>query len=271
MLNDLFLNFGIEGWKPALSALMLPPVPWLLLMLIGAGQVRRRPWWGGALLAAGAAAIWLSSTVAVGEALQRALLPSAPALSGQDLKDLRARRDAATAIVVLGGGRQTHAPEYGGPNLNETTMARLRYGLWLARETGLPVAFSGGSGHAQAAGPSEAEIAASIAARDFDRPLKWTESDSRDTRENARRTVALLQADGISRIVLVTHGWHLPRALRAFEQAIAQRGGGIAVTPAPMGLASDELTPLLRWLPGSAGFKATRQTLHEAAGLLLGA
>jgi len=273
MLNDLFLNFGIEGWKPALGALLLPPVPWLLLVLIGAGQLRRRPRWGAALLLAGAAAIWLTSTLAVGEALQRALLPSAPALTRQDLTDLRAQHAAATAtaIVVLGGGRQTHAPEYDGPNLNEATMARLRYGLWLAHETGLPVAFSGGSGHAQAAGPSEAEIAAAIAARDFARPLNWTEGASRDTRENARHTVALLRSAGITRIVLVTHGWHLPRALRAFEQAIAQRGGGIAVTPAPMGLASDELTPLLRWLPGSAGFKATRQALHEALGLLLGA
>ena len=266
MLNEPFLNWGLESWKPVLSALALPPVPLLLLMLIGARQARRRPLCGGALLLAGAAAIWLTCTVAVGEALQRALLSPAPALTRQDLKDLQAQRSPATAIVVLGGGRQTDAPEYGGPNLSEASLARLCYGLWLARETGLPVAFSGGSGHAQAAGPSEAEIAAIIATRDFARPLRWTEDAWRDTLENATRTVALLQSAGIAHIVLVTHGWHLRRAQRAFEQAIAQRGGGMAVIAAPMGLASDELTPALRWLPSSAGFKATRHALHEAAG-----
>ena len=271
MLNELLVQYGFAGWKPVLGALALPPVPFLLLMIIGAGTVRRRPGWSGLLVLGGAAGIWLSSTLAVGQALQRTLLSPPPALTMEDLKQLQAARKPSTAIVVLGGGRQDYAPEYGGPNLNELSVERLRYGLWLARETGLPVAFSGGSGHAQAAGPGEAEIAAMIATRDFNHPLKWTEAASRDTRENATRTVALLHSAGIARIVLVTHGWHLRRAQRSFEQAIAQRGGGIVVTPAPMGLASDESTPLLRWLPSSAGFKATRHALHEAAGLLMGA
>ena len=209
--------------------------------------------------------------MAVGQALQRTLLSPPPALTMEDLKQLQAARKPSTAIVVLGGGRQDYAPEYGGPNLNELSVERLRYGLWLARETGLPVAFSGGTGHAQGAGPGEAQSAATIASRDFNRPLKWVEDGSRDTRENATSTVALLQSAGVGRIVLVTHGWHQRRAVRAFEQAIAQRGAAINVVAAPMGLARNELTPLLRWLPSSSGFRATRQALHEAAGLLLGA
>src|SRR5262245_975323 len=35
-VNDLFVLLGIQSWKPLLTALVLPPVPWLLLMLIGA-------------------------------------------------------------------------------------------------------------------------------------------------------------------------------------------------------------------------------------------
>jgi uncharacterized SAM-binding protein YcdF (DUF218 family) len=275
VLNDLFLRFGIEGWKPLLTALLLPPVPLLLLMLLAMALLRRRPGWAWVLWLCGAAGIWLGSTSAVGEALQRELRSGVPTLGQQDLQRLQAsRRNASvpnTAIVVLGGGREGYAPEYGGGNLTDQAMARLRYGLWLARQTGLPVAFSGGTGHAQTGGASEAEIAAQIAARDFGQPLKWIEADSRDTRENAARSLALLQPAGVTRIVLVTHGWHMRRSLRAFEQAIAQRGGGIGLLAAPMGLARDDSTAALRWLPSAQGFRATRQALQEMLGLLFGA
>ncbi len=207
MLSDLFAQLGIEGWKPVLSALLLPPVPFLLLMLAGATLARRRPSGAWLLLLTGAAGIWLSSTAVFGEWLQRQLLSPLHALAREDLSDLQStRKGIASAIVVLGGGRDSHAPEYGGNNLSHQSMERLRYGLWLARETGLTLVFSGGSGHAQPEGPSEAEIAAQIAVREFGRKLTWTENRSRDTRENAARTVAMLQAAGIQRIVLVTHG-----------------------------------------------------------------
>ena len=275
MLNDLVAQSGGVSWKPVLTALLLPPVPLLLLMLLGAMLARRRAVWGWLLLLAGAAGIWLSCTTAVGHGLQRQLLHPYRALGQQDLQQLRTpRRDGAppaSAIVVLGAGRESYAPEYGAANLSPYSMERLRYGLWLARETDLPVAFSGGTGHGQAAGPAEAEVAAQIAARDFARPLKWTETESRDTRENAARSVALLRAAGVTRIVLVTHGWHMRRSETAFEQAIARSGGGMLLVAAPLGLASDDSVGALRWLPSQRGFSDTRRALREYLGLLAGA
>jgi uncharacterized SAM-binding protein YcdF (DUF218 family) len=274
-LNDLVAQSGGVSWKPVLTALLLPPVPLLLLMLLGATLARRRAVWGWLLLLAGAAGIWLSCTTAVGHGLQRQLLHPYRALGQQDLQQLRTpRRDGAPtagAIVVLGAGRESYAPEYGAANLSPYSMERLRYGLWLARETDLPVAFSGGTGHGQAAGPAEAEVAAQIAARDFARPLKWTETESRDTRENAARSVALLRAAGVTRIVLVTHGWHMRRSETAFEQAIARSGGGMLLVAAPLGLASDDSVGALRWLPSQRGFSDTRRALREYLGLLAGA
>lgn len=267
------LRFGAEGWKPVLTALLLPPVPLLMSMLLGMMLARRRPGWAWLLWLAGAAGIWLGSTSVVGDALQRELRGGVHALGRQDLKQLRGsgREVPATAIVVLGAGRESYAPEYGAGNLSELSMERLRYGLWLARETGAPAAYSGGVGHAQTGTVSEAEIAAQIAARDFGRPLKWVEGESRDTRENAARSVALLRGAGITRIVLVTHGWHMRRSLRAFEQAIAERGGGIVLVAAPMGLADDDTTPALRWLPSTQGLRDTRLALREMLGLAFGA
>ena len=275
MLNELLLQFGSGSWKPTLTALLLPPVPLLVLMLLGAGLVRRRPAWGWLLLLAGAAGIWLGSTTAVGQWLQDRLLQPPHVLSRQELQQLRERLPGAaapgSAIVVLGAGREGYAPEYAAPNLSPQAMERLRYGLWLSRETGLPVAFSGGTGYAQVDGIAEAEVAAQIAMRDFARPLKWTEAGSRDTRENAERSVRLLRSAGVTRIVLVTHGWHMRRSLRAFEQAIARSGGGIDLVAAPMGLARDDSAAPLPWLPSQAGFTDTRHALREYLGLLAGA
>ncbi len=271
VLNDWMLPFGAAGFKPVLTALLLPPVPLLLSMLLGAALVRRRPGWGWLLLLAGAAGIWLSSTTAVGQWLQRQLLQPPRALSLEQLQQLQARRGPGSAIVVLGAGREAYAPEYRAPNLSPYSMERLRYGLWLARETGLPVAFSGGTGHGQVEGVAEAEVAAQIAARDFGRPLMWTEAISRDTRENAERSVALLRAAGVTRIVLVTHAWHMPRSQRAFEQAVERSGGGITLLAAPLGLARDIPAGALPWLPSQAGFTDTRHALREYLGLLAGA
>jgi uncharacterized SAM-binding protein YcdF (DUF218 family) len=275
MLNDLGMLLGLGGWKPVAAALLLPPLPLLGLMLLSALLLRHRPVWGWALTLAGGMGIWLCCTSAAGDFLTRQLLHPLRPLGTAELQTLRAeardRNGPRTAIVVLGAGRERHAPEYGAANLTPQSMERLRYGLWLSRETGLPVAFSGGTGHGQGAGPAEAELAALIAARDFGRKLDWVETTSADTRGNARHSVALLRGEGVTRVLLVTHGWHMRRSLRAFEEAVAQGGGGMRVVPAPMGLAGDDSRPLLRWLPSAKGFADTRNALREWLGLWAGA
>ena len=112
------------------------------------------------------------------------------------------------------------------PILNPASLERLRYGIWLGRQTGAPLMFSGGLGHASDLGAAEAEVAAETAIRDFGRPLRWTESRSRDTRENAQYAVATLREHKVERLVIVTHGWHMTRALRAFREASTRAGAG---------------------------------------------
>ena len=72
----------------------------------------------------------------------------------------------------------------------------------------------------------------------------------------------------IDHIVLVTHGYHMSRALRAFTEAA---GPGIKVEPAPMGLARRVESPALEWLPSSRGFSLMRQVLRELLGKVVGA
>lgn len=272
-MNDLFLMLGIESWKPLLGSLLLPPVPLLLLMLGGAALIGRRRMLGWFTLFVGGAAIWLSASTAVGEGLQRTLLAPLPALAGEPLARLQ-QPDAsrlAVAVVVLGGGAETLAPEYGRASLSALSLERLRYGIWLGRQLQAPVMFSGGVGHASLNSTSEAEIAAQIAAHEFARPLRWTETRSRDTRENARFAVDLLHKEAPKQLVLVTHGWHMPRALRAFRQASADAGAPWEVVAAPMGLAQGSEHTVLRWMPSSHGFMLNRAVLREKIGGWLGA
>ena len=272
-MNNLFLMLGIESWKPVLSSLLLPPVPLLLASLVGARLILWRRGWGWLVVSLATAGVWLSACSAVGEWLQGTLLSPPPVLSVERMASLR--RDMSVhpsvAVVVLGGGREASAPEYGVASLSPLALERLRFGIWLGRQTGAPLMFTGGLGHASQPGASEAEVAAEIAAREFGRPLRWVENRSRDTRENAQFAATVLKENKIEHVVVVTHGWHMPRALRAFRDAATRIGATWELVPAPMGLASRIERPTLRWVPSSEGFLLVRAVLREKIAWWLGA
>jgi uncharacterized SAM-binding protein YcdF (DUF218 family) len=269
-LNSLFVLLGIESWKPVLAALLLPPVPLLLLTLVGARLLLPRRGLGWLLIIISVVLLWLSACYGAARGLTQLMLQPPAALSFDRVSELRAQVAAKKpiAIVILGGGAEPFAPEYGVSTLQEQSLERLRYGLWLGRETGAPIAYSGGIGWAQQDAAPEARIAAKIAAEEFKQPVKWLEEDSHDTRENATHTLALLKPAGIDHIVLVTHGYHMPRALRDFNEAA---GPGITIEPAPMGLAKKLDTPALDWMPSGPGFERMRRVLHEIVGKAAGA
>jgi len=269
-VNSLFVSLGLESWKPVISALILPPVPFLLLVLIGARLLLPRRGLGWLVIVFAVAMLWLSACGGTARLIAQALLPPPAALSFDRVRELHSEVAAKKpiAIVILGGGAEPFAPEYGVSSLQDASLERLRYGVWLAAQTGAPIAFSGGAGWAQPDATPEARIAAKISAEEFGRPIKWIEDGSRDTRENAARTIALLKPAGIEHIVLVTHGWQMPRALRAFSVAA---GPGVQIEPAPMGLARRIESPALDWLPSSTGFRDVRRLLREIVGSAAGA
>ena len=269
-MNDLIVTFGLEGWKPLVSALLLPPLPLLLLVLVGARLMFRRRLLAWSLVLVGCGALLLLSMPAFGKWMRATVHPVPPALSDERLADLL-REPMPTAIVVLGGGKRELSPEYGVSNLSLLGLERLRYGVWLARRTKWPMLYSGGLGHGGRPGATEAEIAARIAEREFGLPFRWLEDRSRDTTENALLSVPILREQGIQRIVLVTHDFHMRRALRGFERAAAREGVALTVVPGPVGM-----TPVYEWeasdfLPGRQGWFDSHLLLHEMLGYALGA
>ncbi len=270
-VNSLFVLLGIESRKPILAALLLPPVPFLLMMLVGARLILPRRGLGWTVIVLGVVGMWLCSTMGFARVIERFGLNVPPPLGIDRIAEIKADTKARStyAIFVLGGGLEPFAPEYGVSFLSSPSLERLHYGMWLSRETGLPVGFSGGIGWAQRPSASEAEVAARIAAQDYGRPLRWTEDQSRDTRENAARTIPLMKRAGVTHIVLVTHGWHMPRAKRAFDELAA--ANGVQIEAAPMGLGSRAEGQALDWLPTTHGTTRSRNALREWLGRFFGA
>lgn len=250
--------------KPVLTALVLPAASgWLCVAMLSIWAWRRSAKQRApsaraplAVMLLCAAAMWLLSCPAVAVYLATHLLPQVAATTPEALKNQHVQ-----AIVVLGGGVEPHAPEYNSPNLKPDSMARLLYGRYLAQRTQLPLAYSGGVGWAGVGSQaSEAEVAQQALTRLGGPNLRWQEGQSRDTRENAQFSAQLLKADGVTRIALVTHAWHMPRSVRQFEAA------GLVVMPAPMGFIHSDERPVLQWLPSASGLRDSAWVLREWLG-----
>jgi uncharacterized SAM-binding protein YcdF (DUF218 family) len=245
---------AIGEFKAIAAALLLPPASPLLLA--AAGLLWLRHSFGRLLIGASLLALWLLSCNAVAVWLAQRALPQVSVLAPSRQAQLGAT--GAQAIVVLGGGMQPAAPEYGQAQPSASTAERLRYGIQLTKRSGLPLAFAGGIGWSNAGQvvPSEASTAQVFSA-EHGVTLRWLEGQSRDTAENATRMHDLLAPAGIHNIALVTHAWHMPRSQALFEKA------GFTVLPAPMGFVLPSERPLLQWLPSAHGLTASRQVLRE--------
>lgn len=269
-MNAWVQAMGLDTMKPLLAALLLPPVPWLLLVLLGGWQMSRRRWLGWLLLLSGAGLIWASSTSVVADWLGQSLLKVPPPLRDPQVLLQPPRPAGDTVIVVLGGGRYAGA-EYDRVTLNTLSMERLRYGIWLSRQTGFPVAFTGGVSPGSRP-PTEGAMAERVAREEFRHPLAWIEERSRDTHENALFTVDLLRNRHVGRIVLVTHDLHLPRALGHFRRARDGAGLAFDIVPAPVGINEKGPTRLASdFYPTPGGIAQVRYALREWLGLLAGA
>jgi uncharacterized SAM-binding protein YcdF (DUF218 family) len=239
----------------AASVLLLPPANLVLLTALGgllflAG--RRRA--GTATLALSLMLLTLLSMPAIGQWLVARLEADVPVLT-------QPRGTPAQAIVILGGSRRVNAREYGGsdqPGLY--SLGRLRYGAWLHEQTGLPILVTGGSPERRP--ESEASLMARALKENFKVPVRWMEGASDNTEQNARLSAHLLKQAGITRVLLVSDAWHLPRAMRMFADQ------GLQPIAAPTNaLNADANEGLLAWLPQAGTLTLSHLAMHEWIGL----
>ena len=237
--------------KKILAALLLPPASLIFPAFLGLWLVVRNR---GKQRAAGIALLSISLTALLAlsiPALGKKMLARMETLPVPNAEQIA----RAEAIVVLGGGLYHGAKEYGSDTVSATTLERLRYAARLARQKKLPILVTGG---APEGGIAEAQAMREVLTQEFQVSVKWTESASRDTAENARFSAPQLRSAGIQRILLVSHAWHLPRAVPLFEQE------GLTVIPAPTAFSTESAEVWREWLPGD--FRYSRIAAHELLG-----
>lgn len=241
--------------------LILPPASLFLVIAVGLALWPRRPRLGRGIAGAGLALLAFLSTPAGARLFVAPLERIAVPLQVPE----RARADA---IVVLAAGRLAKAPEYGGRDIPDYyALARVRYAAHLQRATGLPILVSGGNG-ASGVDPdaddrayTKADAMADALRGDFGVPVKWIETHSRDTGENARDSAALLRPAGVRRVLLVTDAMHMPRARAAFVRA------GLDVVDAPTMFFSFEPASIHAWIPSAEGMRRSWYAIYELLGI----
>jgi uncharacterized SAM-binding protein YcdF (DUF218 family) len=236
--------------KGFILALAIPPTGLVVLIVIG--LLLRGGWrrFGRRLTWIALIALILLGMPAVSHSMRLALE------SGLNLQP--PAEHPPQAIVVLGADViRTHQEELGiRPGL--LTLDRLRTAAALHRHTGLPILVTGGT--TQSATPAVGLVMEQSLKDDFQTPPRWVESKSADTWENARFSADILRAEGITSVYVVTHAWHMRRALLAFQ------GTGLTVTAAPTAFDEPLGPDLADFLPRAAGWQTGYYALHEWIG-----
>lgn len=172
----------------------------------------------------------------------------------------------APAIVVLGGA--VCPPELGGSEIDLNSAAdRVWYAARLFHAGKAPMLILSGGYDPERNAYSEARAMATFLA-DLGVPTQAVvlEEQSRNTRQNAAFSAALLKARGIDRILLVTSALHMPRAVALFT---AQ---GLQVIPAPTDFEGSQTPPpgILAWLPDALALDASGRAMKELVGKWVG-
>ena len=166
--------------------------------------------------------------------------------------DLRSAAGAQAIVILGGGGQRDFAPEYGGPAADPVLLERLSYGAYVARKTGLPILVTGFH--------IEATAMQATLLRNFGINPRWVDGAAFDTFSNAGNSARLLKADGIRRIILVTHATHMWRAVHEFTAA------GLEVIPAPMGMVAAHEPEMFRNLPEVDALRRSCTAINELLG-----
>jgi uncharacterized SAM-binding protein YcdF (DUF218 family) len=96
---------------------------------------------------------------------------------------------------------------------------------------------------------------------EFGVPVRWQETASRNTEENAEFSANILEMEKIRRILLVTDAMHMPRSVKSFERH------GMEVVPAPTVFFSREPRTLMHLLPTAENLRRSYYALYEWIGM----
>ena len=242
--------------KQFIKALLLPPMPWLVMLL--AVLVFWRRCWARKFLLCTLLLILALHSGPLNYALRYPLESRYPPLI--DPKSA-GRYDA---IVVLTSGSVPARGLIPFPSIDEHMFRRLDEAWRLYRQQPKPIIVTGG--HVDPFTPAKDE---NKIAREF--LIRWGvaeshvigEEKSRDTFENALETRRVLQKKGWTRYLLVTSAIHMPRSMLVFSSRVPEP----IPAPGDFTVGEIELTPFA-FLPNEGAGPKIFEALHEYVGWL---
>ena len=232
---------------------LIPPNLFILLTALGILLAWRRARLGLVVATIGTTLLYLAATPIVSDSLfwsveaLAGVIPRAPAAGPPG------------AIIVLSGDyHQSDTP--GEPDtVGLLTLERLAEAASQERRLGLPVLVSGGQ--PKDADESLAGLMSAALQDDFRVAVRWREDRSRNTYENAAFSAEMLRRAGVQSALVVTHPWHMARALWSF------RAVGYPVIPAAVHERGGLSVSANSFLPQVPALDDSYYALHELFGL----
>jgi uncharacterized SAM-binding protein YcdF (DUF218 family) len=242
--------------KQFLKTFILPPLPWIFMLLAVLIFWRRR--WARKLLFVTVCLIAVLHSGIFGYLLRYPLESSYPPLIDPT------NAEPYDAIVVLTASMIPAEGLIPFPTIDESMFRRLEEAWRLYHIRPKPIVVSGG--HVNPFTPAKDE---NRIARDY--LIRWGvpktevigEGNSRDTFESAIEVEKLLQQKGWKRYLLVTSAVHMPRSMLAFKA----RAPEPIPAPGDFSLGELELEPF-SFFPGEGAARGILGSIHEYIGLL---
>ncbi len=284
-----------------LIAEFLMPPGIILIVILMTLFIIKRSWLRNTLIVACVMSIWFTSTnyfaiqvtkIAgyVLEWPQPLSIKNLSASTQHATPNNKSAKNPSSAIIVLGSGRRKGAvevPEYHNQDVSAQAAERLRHAARLARTLNIPILVSGGAPDRTTEDElSEAQLMAQVLREELGINAKWIEDQSNTTEENLKNSLAILSRENIQKVYLVTHFWHMPRAMQTVKViqkndqkldqkegfkanlTIEKKRGNITVIAAPHGYYQKEQFTPLDFYPSSEGFQRARWVFHELWGAL---
>ncbi len=160
----------------------------------------------------------------------------------------------ADVIVVLGGGT------YNNRELKGSSFKRVIEGFLLYKELSVPIVLSGGA----STGLTPESLIMKNLLMEFgvDERFIYADTKSRDTMENAIYVQEICRQINCKRILLVTSGFHMRRAVRTFREF------GFEVIPYPVDIRYEGVYNLYSYFPKYTTLKDSTIALREYIGIL---
>lgn len=246
----------LEPFRLTLKSLLLPPGGIIILLLIGLWFRHYRS--GRVLSGLATLLLYLLSTPAVTYWIATQVESSPPVLAA-DIK-----KSGAQALLVLTASATLRNPEISWQaRPSSIGLERLNYALQLHRKTGLPVVVSGGKLTIDSA--PLAKIYADWL-RDQGVDVLAMETRSANSWENIRFSLPILKQHGINKVAIVTHAFHMPRAMQA------AKASGLDAVAAPFGFVHKRVDgqqialSSIDWMPDANSLATNYLLLHELTG-----